>query len=85
MNICGSVLVTFWNLKVPSCKRCILGISMPNMSELKEDVVIISRDIPPSITGSMDLDHVAGMVMEGGGRTFPTRRYLPELWKFRLW
>lgn len=59
------------DLKV-QLQRCILGISMPDLSELKEDVVIISRDIPPSVTGSMDLDHVAGMVMEGGGRTSHT-------------
>ncbi|POP33414.1 phosphoenolpyruvate--protein phosphotransferase [Lactonifactor longoviformis] len=53
-------------------QRTILGIAVPDLSELKEDAVIISRDIAPSVTGSMDLAHVAGMVMEGGGRTSHT-------------
>lgn len=53
-------------------QRQIQGIALPDTSELTEPTVIVSEDIPPSVTAGLDFEHVAGMVMEGGGRTSHT-------------
>lgn len=53
-------------------QRHILGIELPDLSNLEENVVIISRDIAPSVTAGMDLPHVVGMIMEAGGKTSHT-------------
>lgn len=53
-------------------QRQIQGIALPDTSELTEPTVIVSEDIPPSVTAGLDFKHVVGMVMEGGGRTSHT-------------
>lgn len=53
-------------------QRHVLGIETVDLSCLKEPVIIVAKDIAPSVTASMDLEHVAGMVMEGGGPTSHT-------------
>lgn len=53
-------------------QRNILGIEMPDLSELEEDIVIVSEDISPSMAAGVDLEHVRGMIMAGGGKTSHT-------------
>ena len=53
-------------------QKNILGIEMPDLSELAESIVIVSSDLSPSVAAGLDLEHVVGMVMEGGGRTSHT-------------
>jgi phosphotransferase system enzyme I (PtsI) len=50
----------------------ILGIVTPDLSHLKEDVIIVSNDITPSQMASIDLNKTVGIITEVGGKTSHT-------------
>lgn len=52
--------------------RRILHIDCIDLSKLEEPTIIVGRDISPSVTASMDISKVAGLLMELGGRTSHT-------------
>ena len=52
--------------------RNILGKERVDLSNLKEDVIIIAEDLTPSDTAAMDKNHVKGFATEIGGETSHT-------------
>lgn len=52
--------------------RKILGIDTVNLSDLKEDVILVAHDITPSQMASIDLKKTIGIVTEIGGKTSHT-------------
>lgn len=53
-------------------QRSILGIKTVDLSCLSEPVIIAARDLTPSVTASMDMDQVEGILLELGGNTSHT-------------
>ena len=49
--------------------RKALGIKEIDLSKLKEDTILVSEEIPPSVLLSNNIDHVKGIVSEIGGKT----------------
>jgi phosphotransferase system enzyme I (PtsI) len=47
----------------------LLGIHMPNLSMLSEEVIIIARDLAPSETAQLNKKFVKGFITDIGGRT----------------
>lgn len=47
----------------------LLGIQKPDLSHLPKRVVLVARDLTPSDTIGIDLEHVAGILCQSGGRT----------------
>ncbi|SHJ41906.1 phosphoenolpyruvate--protein phosphotransferase [Geosporobacter subterraneus DSM 17957] len=47
----------------------LLGKEIPNLSVLKEEVVLVAHDITPSDTAQMDREKVLGFITDIGGRT----------------
>lgn len=57
------------------CERLIYniaGINIVSLSDLDEEVIVVSNDLTPSDTASMNLDKVLGFVTDVGGRTSHT-------------
>lgn len=52
--------------------RKILGIDSINLSNLKEDVILVAHDITPSQMAGIDLKRTIGIVAEVGGKTSHT-------------
>lgn len=52
--------------------RKILGIDTVNLSELKEDVILVAHDITPSQMAGIDLKKTIGIIAEIGGKTSHT-------------
>lgn len=46
-----------------------LGVEMPNLLEIKEEVIIVADDLTPSETALLDKKYVKGFVTNIGGRT----------------
>lgn len=53
-------------------QRQIQGRTAPDLEELIKPVVLVSEDIPPSVTAQLDFTNIAGVVLQGGGRTSHT-------------
>lgn len=49
-----------------------LGISIKDISNMKEDVIIVANEITPSIMATVDRVHVKGIIAEIGGATAHT-------------
>ncbi|WP_105615607.1 phosphoenolpyruvate--protein phosphotransferase [Vallitalea okinawensis] len=47
----------------------LLGIIKTDLSNLKEEVIIVAKDLTPSDTVGLDGEHVKGFVTESGGKT----------------
>lgn len=47
----------------------LLGVEVVDLSVLPENTVVVVHDLTPSMTATIDKDHVAGIVTETGGRT----------------
>lgn len=47
----------------------LLGVEVVDLSVLPENTVVVVADLTPSMTATIDKDHVAGIVTETGGRT----------------
>ncbi|MDP4110110.1 MAG: phosphoenolpyruvate--protein phosphotransferase [Bacillota bacterium] len=52
--------------------RSILGLAEVDISRLDKDVILIARDLAPSDTIRMDMNHIRGIVCEEGGKTSHT-------------
>lgn len=52
--------------------RKVLGIESVNLSELKEDSILVANDITPSQMAGLDLKRTVGIVTEIGGKTSHT-------------
>lgn len=52
--------------------RCLCGESGGDIAHLAEDCILISRDLLPSDTATLDRKHVLGIVTEAGGATSHT-------------
>ncbi len=52
--------------------RKILGIDTVNISDLKEEVILVAHDITPSQMAGIDLKKTAGIIAEIGGKTSHT-------------
>ncbi len=49
-----------------------LGIEIKDISSMKENVVVVGKDITPSLMATLDRNHVKGIVAEVGGATAHT-------------
>ena len=49
--------------------KVLLGVADQDLSTLEPDTVLVAKDLTPSMTASLNKDHVAGIVTETGGRT----------------
>ena len=47
----------------------LLGVEVVDLSVLPENTVVVVHDLTPSMTATIDKEHVAGIVTETGGRT----------------
>ena len=47
----------------------LLGVELVDLSILPENTIVVVADLTPSMTATIDKDHVAGIVTETGGRT----------------
>jgi phosphotransferase system enzyme I (PtsI) len=47
----------------------LMGVKKVDLSHLPENTVIIAKELQPSVTASMDISHVVGIVSEKGGDT----------------
>jgi phosphotransferase system enzyme I (PtsI) len=47
----------------------VLGVSLPNIVDINEEVIIIAPDLTPSETALLDKKYVKGFITEIGGRT----------------
>lgn len=52
--------------------RKILRIEVPDLSKLQIPVIVVGYDLLPSVTAGMDMEHIAGLLMERGGDTSHT-------------
>ncbi len=52
--------------------RIMLGIKVYDLSALKEDVVLVAKDITPSEMATLKRQHVLGLITEIGGKTSHT-------------
>lgn len=52
--------------------RIMLGIKVYDLSALKEDVILVAKDITPSEMATLKRDHVLGLITEIGGKTSHT-------------
>lgn len=50
----------------------VLGIEIKDISNLKENAIVVGRDITPSLMATIDRDHVKGILAEVGGATAHT-------------
>tara|TARA_R110001583_G_scaffold1612_1_gene12691 strand:- start:47964 stop:49685 length:1722 start_codon:yes stop_codon:yes gene_type:complete len=50
----------------------VLGISIVNLSNINEEVILIANDLTPSETAQINLDKVLGFITDIGGRTSHT-------------
>ncbi|MCH7322458.1 phosphoenolpyruvate--protein phosphotransferase [Solibacillus sp. MA9] len=50
----------------------LLGIALPDYSRIKEDVIIVAKDLTPSMTTQLDPTHVKGFITDIGGKTSHT-------------
>ena len=49
--------------------RILLGVKEQNLSDIPPASIIITEDLPPSMTAALDKNNVCGIVTENGGRT----------------
>ena len=49
-----------------------LGIEIKDISSLKENVIVVGKDITPSLMATLDREHVKGILAETGGATAHT-------------
>ncbi len=47
----------------------LLGVEVVDLSVLPENTVVVVHDLTPSMTATIDKEHIAGIVTETGGRT----------------
>ena len=52
--------------------RIMLGIKVYDLSALKEDVILVAKDITPSEMATLKREHVLGLITEIGGKTSHT-------------
>lgn len=52
--------------------RIMLGIKVYDLSSLKDDVILVAKDITPSEMATLKRDHVLGLITEIGGKTSHT-------------
>lgn len=50
----------------------VLGVEIKDISNLKENAIVVGRDITPSLMATIDRDHVKGILAEVGGATAHT-------------
>lgn len=50
----------------------LLGVELPDYSRIKEDVIIVAKDLTPSMTTQLDPTHVKGFITDIGGKTSHT-------------
>lgn len=50
----------------------VLGIEVVNLSDIKDEVILIAHDLTPSETAQINLDKVRGFITDIGGRTSHT-------------
>ncbi len=50
----------------------VLGLEIKDISSMKEKVIIVGKDITPSLMATLDKDHVKGILAEVGGATAHT-------------
>ncbi len=47
----------------------LMGVELVDLSNLPENTIVVVADLTPSMTATIDKEHVAGIVTETGGRT----------------
>ena len=47
----------------------LMGVKRVDLTSLKPQTIIVAKELRPSITASMDIDNVVGIIAENGGET----------------
>lgn len=50
----------------------LLGVSNVDLTHLPKNTIIVAKELPPSMTALMDIEHIAGIIAENGGETSHT-------------
>lgn len=45
------------------------GVKNVDLTNLPDNTIIVAKELPPSVTAMMDIEHIAGIVAENGGET----------------